>query len=90
MFWVFERRGVKAAKKHWSRFKLYYHDVEKKSSGSSLIPFLFTTVMDRLTDEAQRMRMFADDTVICTENREQVEENLERWRSVIARQNTCL
>ncbi len=29
--------------------------------------------------------MFADDTVICSESREKVEENLERWRYALER-----
>ena len=50
---------------------------------------MFATVMDRLTDEVKQdslwLMMFADDVVICSENREQVEENLDRWRSVLVR-----
>ncbi|KAK3526904.1 hypothetical protein QTP86_004697 [Hemibagrus guttatus] len=42
-------------------------------------------VMDQLSEEVRRKSpwtmMFADDIVICSESREQVEENLERWRS---------
>lgn len=46
--------------------------------GSALSPFLLAMVMDRLADEvrqeSQWTMRFADDSVICSESREQVEE----------------
>ncbi|KAK3545742.1 hypothetical protein QTP70_011326 [Hemibagrus guttatus] len=46
-------------------------------------------MMDQLSEEVRQesswTMMFADDIVICSENREQVEENLERWRFVLER-----
>ncbi|KAK3550143.1 hypothetical protein QTP86_021080 [Hemibagrus guttatus] len=48
-----------------------------------------TTVMDQLSEEVKQespwTMMFADDIVICSESREQLEENLERWRFVLER-----
>ena len=48
--------------------------------GSAMSPFLFAMMMDRLTDEVRQeslwAMMFADDIVICSESREQVDENL--------------
>ena len=41
-------------------------------------------VMDKLTDEVRQefppTMMFSDDIVMCNENNEQVEENLEGWK----------
>ncbi|KAK3569507.1 hypothetical protein QTP86_033928 [Hemibagrus guttatus] len=49
--------------------------------GSALSPFLFAIVMDQLSEEVRQespwTMMFADDIVICSESREQVEENME-------------
>ena len=51
--------------------------------GSALNPCLFAMVMDRMTDgireEGPWTMMFADDIVICSEGKEQVEEKLEMF-----------
>ncbi|KAK3541071.1 hypothetical protein QTP86_012320 [Hemibagrus guttatus] len=57
--------------------------------GLALSPFLFAIVMDQLSEEVRQespcTMMFADDIVICSESRKQVEENLERWRFALER-----
>ncbi|KAK3522745.1 hypothetical protein QTP86_032028, partial [Hemibagrus guttatus] len=57
--------------------------------GSDLSPFLFAIVMVQLSEELRQespwTMMFADDIVICSESRVQVEENLERWRFALER-----
>ena len=57
--------------------------------GSALISFLFSVIMDRLTDEVRReppwTMLFADGIVICEETREEVERSLESWKYVLER-----
>ena len=66
--------------------------------GSALSPFLFATIMDRLTDKVRRwtmltdegdeppwMMLFADDIVICEETREEVERRLKSWKYALER-----
>ncbi|KAK3555243.1 hypothetical protein QTP86_010532 [Hemibagrus guttatus] len=57
--------------------------------GSALSPFLFAIMMDQLSEEVRQespwTMMFADNIVICSESREQVEENLERGRFALER-----
>ena len=57
--------------------------------GSTLSPFLFAMIMDRLTDKVRReppsTMLFADDIVNCEETREEVERRLEFWRYALER-----
>lgn len=60
------------------------------SQVSAFRPFLFTLMMDRLTEEVRQefpwTAMFADHIVISSDSRGKEEENLEKmWRSVLER-----
>ncbi|KAK3512681.1 hypothetical protein QTP70_022641 [Hemibagrus guttatus] len=44
-----------------------------------------TVLSEEVRQESPWSMMFADDIVICSESREQVEENLERWRFALER-----
>ena len=59
------------------------------TASSALSPCLLAMVMDRMTDEirveAPWTMVFADDTVSCSERKEQVIEKLESWRYALER-----
>ena len=59
------------------------------NQGSTLNLFLFTAIMDRITDEVRRellcTMLFADNIVICKETKEEVERRLECWKYALER-----
>ncbi|XP_061642617.1 capping protein-inhibiting regulator of actin dynamics isoform X1 [Phyllopteryx taeniolatus] len=65
----------------------YVSSALKKELCTKTPEFTGRVVMDRLTDEVRLespwTMMFADDIAICSESREQVEEQLERWRHAL-------
>ena len=54
--------------------------------GSALSPYLFAIIMDVLTKDVRKDApwdmIFADDVVLCREDREELEVSLEGWRKV--------
>ena len=65
----------------WFEVKVGLHQ------GSALSPFLFAIVMDKLTEEVRREQpwnmLFADDIALCSETRQDAEEQLEEWREAL-------
>ena len=55
--------------------------------GSTLSPFLFAIIMDSLTENCRKgapwQMMFADDVVLCARDKQELEEDLERWRDAL-------
>ena len=53
--------------------------------GSALSPFLFTIIMDKLTEDTRKDAtwdmLFADDIVISGNNHREIEDDLEIWRN---------
>ena len=62
------------------------------AQGSALSHCLYAMVMGRMTDdmireEAPWTMMCANDIVICSESKEQIEEKLESWRYALEKRN---
>ena len=55
--------------------------------GSALSPLLFAIIIDCLTAEVRKkspwQMMFADDVVFCCTDKQELEEELERWRKAL-------
>ena len=55
--------------------------------GSALSPFLFAIIMDVLTEGVRKsapwQMLFADDVVLCAQERKELEEELEKWRDAL-------
>ncbi|KAK3556954.1 hypothetical protein QTP70_022300, partial [Hemibagrus guttatus] len=70
------------------REELWYC-MRKSGVAEKYVRVVQDSVMGQLSEEVRQespwTMMFADDIVICSESREQVEENLERWRFALER-----
>ncbi|KAK3526858.1 hypothetical protein QTP86_000716 [Hemibagrus guttatus] len=70
------------------REELWYC-MRKSGVAEKYVRVVQDSVMDHLSEEVRQespwTMMFADDIVICSESREQVEENLGRWRFALER-----
>ena len=57
--------------------------------GSTLSPFLFAIIIDRLTEDIRKNApwdmLFADDIVLSRQNHRELEEDLEIWRNALER-----
>ena len=57
--------------------------------GSALIPFLFTIIMDKLTEDIRKDApwdmLFADDIVLSRQNHWELENDLKIWRNALER-----
>ena len=90
IMWTKWRKEVKPGKRtKWWRLKekVYYDRFRTEVLGTALSPFLFAIVMDKLTEEIRTESpwdmMFADDIVLCREDRRQLQEVLEVCRSTL-------
>ncbi len=70
----------------------YFEVIVGFRQGSAISPLLFINIMDVLAEEASTKPpwavLFADDSVIVSETVEEIEEELERWKTVIETMNT--
>ena len=57
--------------------------------GSTLSPFLFATIMEKLTEDIRKdapwNMLFADDIVLSRQNHRELEDDLEMWRNALER-----
>ena len=66
---------------------MFFEDYARLHQGSALSTFLYAIVMDKLTEEIRTESpwdmMFADDIVLCREDRRQLQGVLEVWRNAL-------
>ena len=59
--------------------------------GSSLTPFLFAIIIDRLTEDIRKDApwdmLFANDIVLSRQNHRDLEKNLEIWKNTLGRRD---
>ncbi|KAI2660071.1 hypothetical protein H4Q32_022673 [Labeo rohita] len=67
----------------WFKVKVGLH--QESALSSLFFAMVMDRLMNRIREEPPWIRMFADDIVICSESREQVEMSLKRWRYALDR-----